>query len=56
MTEAKSRKRLIHSIQEFEKTYLPKATKELEMPVGNKMNGFGVNLTKRITSRIDVKV
>lgn len=56
MTETKNKKGLIYTIEEFEKTYLPKQRKGVEISVGNKMNEFGVNLVKRITSRVDIKV
>lgn len=56
MPEIKNKERFIYTIQEFEKTYLPKAIRELEMPVGNNMDELGIDLAKKITSRIDIKV
>jgi hypothetical protein len=56
MPEIKNKKRLIYTTEEFERTYLPKEIKELEIPAGNNMNDFGINLVKRIMNRIDRKV
>jgi len=56
MQKTKNRKRLIYSTREFERAYLPKTTKRLEIPAGNSTSDFGVNLAKRITGRIKIKV
>lgn len=56
MTEIKNKKRLIYTTEEFEKTYLPRAIREIEIPVGNNMNDLGIKLAKKIIRRIDIKV
>lgn len=55
MAEIESEGRLIHNIQEFRKTYMPKEIREIETPVGSNEKEFGVNLAKKIMSRIDIK-
>lgn len=56
MPEIKIKKRLIYTTEEFKKTYLPKTTWRQEIPAGNKINEFGIDLVKKIVSRIDIKV
>ena len=56
MPEIKNKKRFIYTIQEFEKIYLPKAIRELEIPVENNVDDLDIDLAKKITSRIDIKV
>lgn len=55
MAETKSRKRLIYSIEEFRRIYLPKETGEAEIPVGSNKSEFGVDLAKKIIRKIDIK-
>lgn len=55
MAETKSGKRLIYSIEEFRRTYLPKEMGEVEMPAGSNQSDFGVDLAKKIMRRIDIK-
>lgn len=56
MPETKNRNRLIYSTKEFERTYLPKRTKSVEIPAANIRGDFGVDLAEKITSRINIKV
>jgi hypothetical protein len=55
MAETKGRKRLIYSIEEFRRIYLPKESGEERIPVGSNKSEFGVDLTKKIISKIDTR-
>lgn len=55
MREMKRKERLIHTIEEFEKVYLPKRTKEVDLGMEENQREFGRDLTKSIMSRINIK-
>lgn len=55
MAEIKSKNRLIHNIDEFRRTYIPKEIDEVEALNARRRRGFGADLTKKILSKIDLK-
>jgi hypothetical protein len=55
MTGTRIKKRLVYSTEEFKRVYLPEIDRSGEIPSENKPTEFGVDLVRKIMSRIDRK-
>jgi len=56
MSKTKNKQRLIHSIQEFENTYLPKKREKRKITTVDGMNLLGDELARKVIRGINIKI